>query len=281
MDICAMSRGVRFMLVSTFAFSLMQLCVKYLPHIPTPELILFRSVISLLLSLVFLIQNGISPLGNDRKGLFMRGFFGMMALTLFFLTLQNMPMATAVTLQYLSPIFTSVIAVFFLKERIRHIQWVFYISAFTGVLLIKGFDDRVTIPYLLAGVGSALFAGVAYNFIRRARDTDHPVVVVLYFPLVAIPVMAVASWFMWVTPKWSDWPIILLLGICTQIGQVYMTKALQAEKANIVTSLKYLGAVYALLYGYFLFGESYGMVALLGFGLVLTGVVGNVMRGET
>lgn len=269
------------MLVSTFAFSLMQLCVKYLPHIPTPELILFRSVISLLLSLVFLIQNGISPLGNDRKGLFMRGFFGMMALTLFFLTLQNMPMATAVTLQYLSPIFTSVIAVFFLKERIRHIQWVFYISAFTGVLLIKGFDDRVTIPYLLAGVGSALFAGVAYNFIRRARDTDHPVVVVLYFPLVAIPVMAVASWFMWVTPKWSDWPIILLLGIFTQIGQVYMTKALQAEKANIVTSLKYLGAVYALLYGYFLFGESYGMVALLGFGLVLTGVVGNVMRGET
>ena len=268
---------MKFMLVSTFAFSLMQLCVKYLPHIPTPELILFRSAISFALSLGFLLKAGIHPLGNDRKGLFMRGFFGMMALTLFFLTLQNMPMATAVTLQYLSPIFTSVIAVFFLKERIRHIQWVFYAAAFVGVVLIKGFDERVTLPYLIAGVGSALFAGVAYNFIRRARDTDHPVVVVFYFPLVALPVMAVASLFVWVTPSITDWPVILLLGIFTQIGQVYMTKALQAEKANIVTSLKYLGAVYALLYGYFLFGESYGLVALIGFGLVLAGVVGNVI----
>jgi drug/metabolite transporter (DMT)-like permease len=268
------------MLLSTFAFSLMQLCVKYLSHIPTPELILFRSVISLVLSLTFLLQNGISPLGNDRKGLFMRGFFGMMALTLFFVTLQNMPMATAVTLQYLSPIFTSVIAVFFLKERIRNFQWAFYVLALVGVLLIRGFDQRVTLTYLLAGIGSAIFAGVAYNFIRRARDTDHPVVVVLYFPLVAIPVMAVASWFMWVTPSPKDWPIILLLGIFTQIGQVFMTKALQAEKANIVTSLKYLGAVYALLYGYFLFGESYGFVALFGFGLVLAGVMGNVVKGS-
>jgi len=83
--------------------------------------------------------------------------------------------------------------------------------------------------------------------------------------------------YIWVTPKLQDWPVILLLGIFTQIGQVFMTKALQAEKANIVTSLKYLGAVYALLYGYFLFGESYGLVALIGFGLALAGVVGNVL----
>lgn len=268
------------MLVSTFAFSLMQLCVKYLPHIPTPELILFRSAISFILSLGFLLQAGIHPLGNDRKGLFMRGFFGMMALTLFFLTLQNMPMATAVTLQYLSPVFTSVIAVFVLRERIRPIQWLFFALAFGGVLLIKGVDARVSTLYLIAGIASAVFAGVAYNFIRRARDSDHPVVVVFYFPLVALPVMAVASWFMWVTPDWKDWPVIILLGIFTQVGQVYMTKALQAEKANIVTSLKYLGAVYALLYGYFLFGESYPAVAFVGFALVLAGVLGNVMAKE-
>lgn len=271
-----MSKGVGFMLISTFAFSLMQLCVKFLHHLPTHELILFRSGISLVLSLSYLLPKGINPLGNNRKFLLMRGVFGVTALSLFFITLQKIPLASAVTIQYLSPIFTAIIAIFVLGEKMRKVQWLFFLVAFVGVAMLKGFDERVSLLYLGLGLLSSFFAGAAYNCIRLVKDTDHPLVVVLYFPLVATPIMLVLSYYEWVTPIGWDWALLLLLGIFTQIGQVFMTKALQAEKANLVASLKYLGSIYALIYGYFIFDETYGLLSILGIGLILTGVILNL-----
>ncbi|MCF8461767.1 MAG: DMT family transporter [Flavobacteriales bacterium] len=265
------------MLISTAAFSLMQLCVKFLSHLPTHELILFRSGISLILSLAYLLPKGIHPLGNNRKFLLLRGVFGVTALSLFFITLQKLPLASAVTVQYLSPIFTAIIAIFLLGERMKKLQWFFFGLAFLGVVLLKGFDERVSVLYLGLGVLSAFFAGAAYNCIRMVKDTDHPLVVVLYFPMIAIPIMLVLSYFEWVTPIGWDWGLILLLGIFTQIGQVYMTKALQAEKANVVASLKYLGSLYALIFGYFIFDETYNWISIVGIVLILSGVLMNVL----
>lgn len=264
------------MLVSTFGFSLMQLCVKYLHHLPTHELILFRSLISLTLSLAYLLPKKINPFGVNRKFLLLRGVFGVTALSLFFITLQKLPLASAVTIQYLSPVFTAIIAIFMLGERMRKIQWLFFGLAFLGVAMMKGFDERVSVFYMLLGLVSAFFAGAAYNCIRIVKDTDHPLVVVFYFPLVATPIMLFLCLQNWTTPIGWDWLLLLLLGIFTQIGQVFMTKALQLEKANLVTSLKYLGSIYALVYGYFLFDETYDLASLLGIVLVLLGVILNV-----
>jgi drug/metabolite transporter (DMT)-like permease len=272
-----MSKGVVFMLISTFAFSLMQICVRELAHLPTSELIFFRSIISLALSLGYLLPRGISPLGNNHKFLILRGVFGVLALTGFFLTLQNMPLATAVTIQYLSPIFTVIIAMFVLGERMKPMQWLFFGIAFCGVALLKGFDGRISLLYLVLGVLSALFSGAAYNCVRLLRDTDHPIVVVFYFPLVALPITGVLAYVNWVSPLGWDWLMLLLLGVFTQIGQVYMTKSLQTEKADAVVSLNYLGSIYALAYGYFLYDEAYPAISILGILLVLSGVILNVV----
>src|SRR5690606_36950849 len=119
---------------------------------------------------------------------------------LFFITLQKLPLASAVTIQYLSPIFTAIIAIFMLGERMRKLQWVFFGLAFIGVAIMKGFDERVSITYMLFGVASAFFAGAAYNCIRIVKDTDHPLVVVFYFPLIATPIMLILSLQDWITP---------------------------------------------------------------------------------
>jgi drug/metabolite transporter (DMT)-like permease len=269
--------GVRFMLLSTFAFSLMQLCVKFLPHLPATELVLFRSIISLSISLVYLKRIGVSPWGNNKVWLVLRGLFGITALSMFFYTLQNMPLASAVTLQYLSPLFTAVMAIFILKEPMAPAQWFFFGLALVGVFVLKGFDPRIETFYVFLGIGSAFFAGLAYNCIRKVKDTDHPVVVVFYFPLIATPIMAVISLFNWVMPTGIDWIILLGMGLFTQVGQVYMTKALQAEKANKVTTLKYLGALYAIGYGFFFFGEVYSWGSILGIALILSGVILNII----
>jgi len=269
-------KGVFYMLGSTLAFALMQICVKYLPHIPAHELILFRSIVSIFLSVAMLQKLGIPLLGNNKKVLMMRGIFGTTALLLFFYTLQNIPLASAVTLQYLSPIFTALFAAIFIKEKMQIKQWLYFGISFAGVALIKGFDERISLTFMLIGICSAMFSGMAYTCIRQLKDTEHPVVVVLYFPLVAIPIMSVLSYFNWVTPQGTDWLYLLLMGLFTQIAQILMTKGIQSGVANKMISLKYVGTIYALIIGYIIFGESYSIMSLLGIAMVIAGVVLNL-----
>ncbi|MGB3619251.1 MAG: DMT family transporter [Catalinimonas sp.] len=271
--------GVRYMLLSTVAFALMNVCIKLLAHLPSWELVFFRAVISLGLSWVFLKRAGV-PVWGKRRGLLVgRGLAGAFALLLYFQTLQEIPLATAVTLQYLSPVFTALLAVPLLGERMKLRQWGYFLLSFLGVFLIKGFDPRVPPLYLLMGVGAALLAGLAYNLVRKLRTTDHPLVVIFYFPLVTIPVVGPYTLLHWVPPSGrTDWLLIGAVGVCTQAGQFYLTKALQAEVFARVMPLNYLGVGYALVMGFVLFGERFHPLSLVGMGFVLLGVLLNLLR---
>lgn len=268
------------MLISSFAFSLMQVCVKLLHGFPVTELIFFRSIVSLALSLMVVWKVGISPFGNSKKYLILRGVFGVTALSMFFYTLQKMPIATAITIQYLSPIFTSLFAIWILKEPMKNRQWLFFAISFTGILVMKGLNDDIKTIYVIIGIISASFSGLAYNMIRKVKDTDHPVVVVLYFPLIAIPVMGIFSLFYWKTPVGIEWLLLLAMGVFTQVAQIYMTKAWQAEAANKVASLKYVGIVFALFFDFTLFDIIPPWANILGILIVLLGVVLNVKYKE-
>ncbi|HAD96065.1 MAG TPA: EamA family transporter, partial [Cryomorphaceae bacterium] len=102
------------MLISVLGFAFMNLTVKFLHRLPATELVLFRSLVSLVLCLYFLRKKRIKPWGNSRKYLVLRGIFGVTALSLFFYTLQKLPLGSAITIQYLSPIFTAFFGIFIL-----------------------------------------------------------------------------------------------------------------------------------------------------------------------
>lgn len=269
--------GAVYMIISVFCFGLMNLVVKFLPNIPATELVLFRSVVSLILSYFMIRQKKISPWGNNKKWLIVRGVSGVIGLTLFFYTLQKLSMASAITIQYLSPIFTAILAIFLLNERMRKVQWVFFAMAFAGIFIIKGFDDSVSLPLLLMGLGSALSSAVAYNAIRKLKDTDNAVVVVFYFPLIAIPIMLVFSLFIWVTPIGIEWLLLLAMGVLTQIAQVNMTKAYQTAPISKVAPIKYLGVLLALLFDLLIFDIVYKPIVLVGIAMVITGIILNMI----
>jgi drug/metabolite transporter (DMT)-like permease len=270
-----LTQGARYMLLSTLFFALMNVCVKLLAHLPALEIILFRSVISVGISYITLRALDIRPWGSNHFFLIARGVTGALSLILYFFTLQKMPLATAVTIQYLAPIFTAVLGIFIVKEKVKAWQWAFFLLSFAGVLVIEGVDTRVDPLYLIIGVASAVFSGFSYNSIRRLKDREHPLVVVFYFPMVALPISAVYCLFHWVTPHGLDWLWLGLAGLFAQGTQVCMTKAYQAEKLSSVANLNYVGIVYALGLGFVLFGETFRPEVYLGMSLVLVGVVLN------
>ena len=265
------------MLLATFFFALMNLCVKFVKDISAIEIIFFRSIISLVISYAFLKKQKVNVFGNNKPILLLRGISGAIALTLFFITLQKIPLASAVTLQFFSPIFTTIIGIFMVKEKVKAWQWLFFAISFVGILIIQGFDPRLSIFYAGLGLGSALLSGVAYNCIRKLNTTEHPLVIVMYFPLVTVPLSLVYVIFNWDQPQGMDWVLLILIGILTQLAQFYMTKSYQSEELSKVANLKFLGILYALGFGYVFFEETFDDLLYLGMALVLLGVILNVI----
>jgi drug/metabolite transporter (DMT)-like permease len=275
-DRTILTNGVRAMFLSTLAFSLANVFVKQVSHIPAMEVVFFRCSLATLFCFAGLWRQNADWRGSNRKLLLFRGLFGTTALFLFFLTLQNIPLASAMTIQYLSPIFTSIIAIFLLHEGVRMLQWLFYAIAFGGVLLIERFDHRVSLLFLTLGIISAICSGMAYNLVRSLRGKEHPLTVVLHFQLVGAVVGFFGLFFEWRTPQGWDWVYLFLVGVFSQLGQIFLTNALQRERVAGVAIVNYTGLVYALIIGSIVFGEEQTAVSMAGMLLVVFGVLLSV-----
>lgn len=268
------------MFFSTFFFFLANFCVKEVAHIPAIETVFFRCAVATVFCIGGLRYAKASLIGSNHLMLLLRGVFGTSALFLFFVTLQHIPLAPAQTIQYLSPIFTAIIAIFVLSETVRPLQWLFYAAAFGGVLLIERVDDRIPPLYLLFGVLSAFCSGVAYNLVRSLRGKEHPLTVVLHFQLVGAVVGFIGLFFEWKTPEGWDWLYLFLVGVFSQLGQMFLTNALQRERIAGVAIVNYTGLIYAVTVGWFVFGESQGPLAIAGMMLVVAGVAASVLYGR-
>ncbi|MDQ3089218.1 MAG: DMT family transporter [Acidobacteriota bacterium] len=275
-----LSEGVRLMFVSTLAFSLANVFVKQVAHLPTMEIVFFRCAFGVAFCYIGLKRANADWRGSNRTMLFLRGLFGTTALYLFFLTVQNIPLAQASTIQYLSPIFTTIIAIFLLKESVKHLQWLFYGLAFLGVLFIERFDARVSLIFLVLGIISAFCSGVAYNLVRSLREKEHPLTVVMHFQIVGVVVGGVFTLFEWQTPIGWDWFYLFLIGVSSQLGQWFLTNSLQKEKAASVAIVNYSGLIYALLIGWFVFGEVQTVESLIGMLLVVVGVILSIIYSK-
>lgn len=274
-----LSPGVRHMLFATFWFALMNVFVKMVSSIPAMELVFFRCGIATVIGFISLYRAKVSWRGSNRTLLLLRGTFGTIALVSFFYTLQHMPLGTAVTIQYISPVFTTIFAIFLLKEKVRPVQWFYFGLSFTGVLLMKGIDTGISWELLSIGIFSAVFSALAYNMVRTLREKEHPLVVVLHFQLLGAVAGGVYSIFDWQTPEGLDWLYLLLVGIFTQMGQEQLTRSLQLENMARVSILNYLGIAYALFFGWLFFEEAHHPIEFIGIVLVITGVVLNVIFG--
>lgn len=261
------------MLASTALFAVGNTIVKYLSVFEAFQLVFFRSVVSIVISYGQIKRLKLPLFGVNKKILLLRGLSGTIALFLFFELIKNVNLSTAVTLQYLSPIFTSLIAIWLLKEKIIKWQWLSLIVCFIGVAFLQKGDIYLDNFYIALGILSAALSGLAYNCIRISRTTDHPIHSVFYFPLVAIPISLIFSIPHWVNPNFHQILLLLLLGLLTQIAQVFMSKALQMDTAAKVSIYHYLGSIFAVIIGIFLFDEIPNWKMIMGILIIITSLI--------
>jgi len=270
-------RGVWYMALATFLFALMTVFVKLVPAIPTLEIIFFRAVISVALCYWGLKRAQVPIYGKNKPMLILRGMAGVLALTLNFYLIHEIPLATASTLTYLAPIATTLIGIWFVQEKVSPLQCLFFAISFSGTLVIQGFDARVSLFHLGIGLMTSVFMGIAYNCVRKLSTTEHPLVIIFYFPFVCLPVTGIWCLLFWVQPAGWEWFYLFMVGITSQVAQYYMTRSYQLAEISTVSIVNYTGIIYAIVMGYIVFGEGFNLLTYLGMGLVIAGVIWNVL----
>ena len=276
------------MAAGAFWFSIMSLLVKGAgARLPSMELVLARAVVTLVLSVALLRRARISPWGTRRGRLALRGLFGFTALVCFYYALTHLPIAEATVLQYTNPVFTALLAALLLGERLTWRESGAALVSLAGVVLVArpaalfgGAAPLPTVPVLIALLG-AFVSAAAYVTVRSLGSSEHPLVVVFYFPLVSVPLALPAVLPLWIWPTPLEWLALVGIGVATQIAQVYMTRGLQLEPAGRATAVGYLQVVFAAAWGMLLFHEPLHPLTLFGTVLVVSGTLALALRRRT
>lgn len=280
-----LSLGFRYIAASAFCFSIMSALVKLAgQRLPTQEIVMLRSALVALICWAMLRSAGIDARGNRRRLLLLRGFIGFLALSCFFYAVVHLPLADATVIQYTNPAFTALIAVWVLGERIGVREALAVGAALAGVVLIArpaflfggGGLDPLAAGIALAG---AILSGFAYVTVRKLGATEEPLVIVLYFAVIStlgsIPATAASA----LMPTATEWGLLLGIGVATQLGQVWLTRGLKAERAGRAMTVGYLQVLFAAIWGALFFGEIPGWPSFAGALLIVGGTL--LVAGRT
>lgn len=270
------NKAILYMIFSAIAFALMGSVVKYLSTFNVYQVVFFRSVGTLLFTIPLVLKQKVPFWGTNKKWLIIRGITGVISLTCFFQSLNYLSIGTAVSLRYTAPIFAAIFALFFLKEKIKPIQWFLFFIAFLGVLIIKGFGADVELIGLVFVILSAVFLGIIFVVIRKIGNTENPLVIINYFMLMAFVFGGLMCLKYWEQPTLTQWVLFISTGVFGYFGQLYMTKAFQLAETNLVAPIKYLEVIITIIIGTFWFGDVYNWWTLLGILLILSGLIYNI-----
>lgn len=281
-------KGIKFLVASGFAFSLMSVCVKAIGgRIPISELVFARATISIIITRFFLYRNKINPWGYQKRLLLMRGLLGTVALFCIFKALTILPIATATVIQYIYPTFTVICAYIILKEFILKRIVYSIIIGWIGIILVSqpefnsNSNIKETILAIVIAILGALMTSLAYICVRKLSSKEHPLVIIYYFPLVSIPLSIPFFINDFILPTGTDWLWIIGIGVFTQIGQLCITEGLRLLPAGQATSLNYSQVIFASIWGVLIFEEKITSSIYLGSFCVLISTIVSISASKT
>jgi drug/metabolite transporter (DMT)-like permease len=278
--------GARYILVSALAFALMTACVKLAANrdIPFLEIVAARALVSLVISYLDVRRKELSVWGNHRTLLVARGAVGTFALICIYYAVTTLPLAEATLLQYIHPVFTALLALLLLKERIHLSTAICILMSIFGLVimvqpgLFKGASPALPWFSVSIALAGAFGSAVAYVLVRRLSRREDASVIIFYFPLIALPLSVLMLGDQFVMPSAEALVLLLLVGIFTQIGQLGLTHAMRHESAGKAAAYSYAQVIFAVLLGWAVFGEMPLLWTWVGGSLIVAGALLNLIR---
>jgi len=259
------------MFISICAFSVMDVIVKWTNDYPVGQVLFFRGFCGLI-PILFIIpkERYIDFYKTSRPLLhFKRCMAGIIALISIVIALRNLPLATVVSVTFAAPIFTTIFSIFLLNEKVGFYRWLAVIVGFIGIIVISepGFSS-LNFYFILPIIFCLGLSYVAIT-IRRLSTTE-PVWLIGFFFSISIMILSFFTFYQnWLLPNLVDLFLLSMIGILGGLANLWLTQSYKLSEVSLVTPVKYLALVFAIIFGYLIWDEIPTTKTLLGAILVI------------
>ncbi len=259
------------MFLSICGFSLMDVIVKWSVDYPVGQVLFFRGFFGIIFYFFIIPRDRIHNFYlTKRPGLhFLRCVSGLVAIIAIFIALRKLPLATVVSISFAAPIFTTILSIFLLSEKVGIYRWLAVLVGFIGILVITepGISE-LNIYYVFPII---FCLGLSYVAITlRQLSSTEPVWLISLFFSIAITLLSFLTipWG-WVMPSLNHFMILSLIGFFGGASNLWLSQSYKYSEVSLVTPLKYLTLVFAIIFGYFIWGEIPTIKTLIGALLVI------------
>ncbi len=283
--------GISLKVLSALAFTMMSALIKIVSvRYPTGQLVFFRSAFAIVPLLVWMgladsLINAVRT--HNLRGHFLRGIIGSGGMFSGFVALSYLPLSDAVAIGYAAPLMVVVLAALILKETVRAYRWSAVVVGFLGVLImllphLQTGGGRAADAASAIGAGFALLgaccAACATIQVRRLTASEKTGAIVFYFSLLTTILGLATIVLGWTMPDAADLGILISVGILGGIGQILLTQSYRFADASLVAPFEYTTMIWALLIGWFVFGQWPQSIVLAGAGIVAAAGVFVIWR---
>ena len=263
--------GFLYMFLSICAFSLMDVIVKWSVDYPIGQVLFFRGFFGIIFYFFIIPRERLHNFyKTERPGLHsLRCISGLIALVAIFIALRKLPLATVVSISFAAPIFTTIFSIFLLNEKVGIFRWLAVIIGFLGILIItEPGISQLNIYYIFPII---FCLGLSYVAITiRQLSTTEPVWLISFYFSLSITLLSILTIPQgWVMPSLNHLLLLSLVGIFGGVANLWLSQSYKYSEVSLVTPLKYLALVFAIIFGYFIWGEVPTIKTLLGSFLVI------------
>tara|TARA_B110000008_G_scaffold273621_1_gene308184 strand:+ start:190 stop:1071 length:882 start_codon:yes stop_codon:yes gene_type:complete len=263
--------GFFYMFISICAFSVMDVIVKWTDEYPVGQVLFFRGFFGLI-PILFLIPRDryINFYKTSRPFLHLkRCLAGIIALISIIIALRNLPLATVVSITFAAPIFTTIFSIFLLNEKVGFYRWLAVLIGFFGILVISepGFSSLNF--YFIFPIIFCLGLSYVAIAIRKLSSTE-PIWLIGFFFSISIMISSFFTFYQnWILPNFLDLFLLSMVGILGGVANLWLTQSYKLSEVSLVTPVKYLALVFAIIFGYLIWDEIPTLKTLLGAVLVI------------
>ena len=259
------------MFISICAFSVMDVIVKWTDEYPVGQVLFFRGFCGLIPILFIIPKERYVDFYKTSRPLlhFKRCIAGIIVLISIIIALRNLPLATVVSVTFAAPIFTTIFSIFLLNEKVGFYRWLAVMVGFIGIIVISepGFSSLNF--YFIFPIIFCLGLSYVAITIRRLSTTE-PVWLIGFFFSISIMILSFFTFYQnWLLPNLVDLFLLSMIGILGGLANLWLTQSYKLSEVSLVTPLKYLALVFAIIFGYLIWDEIPTTKTLIGAILVI------------
>jgi len=273
-------RGVLWMSGAVLSFSAMAIGVReMLRHMAPFEVLFFRSAVMFLIVLAMLPRAGVAAVHTQRFGLHVwRNLFHFGGQWAWIFAIGALPLATVFAIEFTMPVWTAILALVFLNEKLSPPRLVMLTCGVVGVLIILRPGAGTLEPAAFIMLAGAFGYAAQMIYTKRLAATDAPLVVLFWMPALQAPLALAAAAPHWVAPRLADAPWMLLLGAGSYTAHYCMMRAMKIADATVVVPVDFARLPLIAVAGALFYGEAFDPLVLVGAAVIFAGTYYSLSR---